>query len=137
MEKPAPHTPSTVGGTKGPAPVKRWAFTGFDVVSLAIAAAGLLWSGAIALRAPEFGQAFSDFGSARLPALTELCLQPWFPISLALIPVVTAGAGVVGGASRNVRMVLMGVTIFLTFTLPGIVLYGLYLPIFEMAGAIK
>lgn len=123
--------------TTGSMPGQRWVFTPCDAISLAFAAFGLEWAVVAVLKVqPSFAAAFTDFGST-LPAFTELCLRPWLPISSALVPLAISGAGVVSGATLNVRMLLMGLTIFLTLTLPGVLMYGIYLPVFEIANAIK
>ena len=109
----------------------------FDTVGLASGAIGLLWSAAAALEvAPTFSAMFADFGG-ELPAFTSLCLSPWFPFVLGLAPLVVTGSGIVANASRRTRAILMGATIFLTLALPGIFLFGMYLPVFDIGGAIK
>lgn len=111
--------------------------TVFDVIAFGFSALGVLWSLVMVLAvAPRFSAMFSDFGS-ELPVFTALYLKPWFPPLLALAPMAIAGAGVVGGAPRALRAVLMAMAIFLTVTLPAVFLVGMYLPIFSLADAVK
>jgi hypothetical protein len=111
--------------------------TAFEVVGFAFGALSLLWSAfAVIHLRPTFGKMFADFAGP-LPGFTLLCLQPWFPILLGLAPWVVVGDSVMRGASTRGRAIRLGVTIFLTFALPGLFVVGIYLPIFSVAAAIE
>ena len=83
-----------------------------------------------------FKKMFADFGQ-QLPAFTELCLKPWFPVTLSLVPLLIIGDGIFRNASRRGRALRMGLGIFVTLALPGVFLAGMYLPIFSIASQIK
>ena len=109
----------------------------FDIIGLAFGAFGPVWSVAGVLKvAPVSAKIYADFGG-KLPVLTELCLSIWFPITLGLVPLAVVGLGIVGNAARWTRAILMGVVILLTFALPAIFLVGLYLPILDIAAAVR
>ena len=111
--------------------------TGFDLVGLGFAAFGLLWAVAAALVvAPFFGKSLADLGGA-LPAFTILCLSPWFPLVIALVPLGVASVGVLTNSAHSTRPVLMVVAIMLALAAPCVHLAGLCLPIVSLAGSIK
>lgn len=122
---------------QGPRFLHAHALTVFDIVGLAFAAFDLVWAvGTVMAVQPKLGKLLADFGG-ELPPFTRLCLQPWFPVVLAAIPVALVGVGILRCATRKTRAALMGATIFLALALPAGFLIGVYLPIFAISDAIR
>jgi hypothetical protein len=99
------------------------------------AALGWLLAGALILfallYAPSFRKMFEDFGGD-LPVLTRLVLTPW----PALVACAIATATLVGGvALRRRALIVLG--FFLALGGLGLCVAGVYLPIVEIAGAVK
>lgn len=90
--------------------------------------------------APSFQAMFADFGSrSSLPALTRLALTPWPGLALGLmVAALTAIVGVFRGPDTIALRRGFVVVGFVVGAL-GIVglLYGMYAPIFAVAGKIK
>jgi hypothetical protein len=110
-----------------------------EIVGFSFSGLGVLWSAiaAIVLQ-PAFSRMFVDFGSAdAIPPFTHLCLRPWFPLSLAVLPMLPVGVGVLSRATRPIRVALMSLAILLTLALPAVFLVGMYLPIFRITALIK
>lgn len=126
----------TVPGTAGPPSPNPSMFTIFDIIGFAFGALGLFWAGVMVLAIqPVFVKMFADF-QVSLPGFTELCLKPWFPFAMGLIPVLLVSTGVVCRARSRTRVVLMACAILLTLVvLPAVFLIGSYLPIFSIAPA--
>ncbi len=123
--------------TAGGGPTPEALITVPDIVGLAFAVFGLLWSAAAAIQIqPHFKAMFADFGQ-QLPLFTELCLKPWFPLALGLVPLIVVGEGIARRLTRRDRVLRTGLAIFLTLALPGVFLIGMYLPIFSIASAVK
>ncbi len=85
---------------------------------------------------PSFQKMFEDFGG-EIPALTRLALMPWFPLLLGLIPASMVALALSGKPSLGVRRGLLVGAMVLSLSASGLCLCALYLPIFEIAGAIK
>jgi hypothetical protein len=86
----------------------------------------------------SFARMFQDFGSReRLPTLTLLAMSTWFPVSLGLI----VTAMVLTGASGRLSLQVRRACIVMGFVIGGmgfaLCVVGVYLPVFELAGAIK
>lgn len=99
------------------------------------AALGWLLAGALVLfalvHAPGFRKMFEEFGG-ELPVLTRLVLTPW----PALAACAVATATLVGGVALR-RRALIVIGFFLALGGLGLCVAGVYLPIFEVAGAVK
>ncbi len=123
---------------QGPFPSpSRPSLTGFDTVGLAFAGFALLWAAfAVVQVQPTFSKMFSDFRDPP-PAFTQLCIQPWFPLAMGIVPLGVACIGLLRPAPRRVRAVLLGLTIFSSLAGPGVLLRGLYMPVFTLVGRIK
>jgi hypothetical protein len=100
-------------------------------LSLALLIFPFAWGRSVALT-------FEDLNAAQLPSLTTLVLSQWFA---PLLGTSAAVGTVVGGASKTVPIgrrracVVAGFLVALIgFT---VCLVGAYLPMFEIAGAIK
>lgn len=126
----------TVPDTAGPPSPKPSMFTIFDIVGFAFGAWGLFCSSVFVLAVkPVFVKMFADY-RVPLPGFTELCLTPWFPFAIGLIPFVVVGTGVIRRAKLRTRAVLMACALLFTIViLPGVLLLGSYLPIFSIAPA--
>jgi hypothetical protein len=111
-------------------------FTGFDVVGLALAGAGLLAATAAISMQPTFHTMFSDYGQA-LPTVTVLFLQPWFLGLVGMVPLAVVLDGVLRRASRRGRSLRMKVSILLALAVPVMFLAAMYLPVFASAPAIR
>jgi hypothetical protein len=82
---------------------------------------------------PVFAKMFADYRQP-VPGFTALCLQPWFPFALALVPFLVIAAGMIRRARLNVRAVLMACAITLTIVVaPAVFIFAMYLPIFSIA----
>lgn len=128
---------SPAQGTDGATAPGSWSLTDFDVIGFLVAGMGLLWAAyAVVVLQPRFAKMYGDFGQAP-PPFAELCLQPWFPVLLALSLLPLPSASVVLGATRETRMVLMVVTILLALIQPILLLHGLTPTVFIFVGEVK
>lgn len=122
---------------RGEAP-RASAIGAIDVVGIIVAALGILAIVAVQVFVvPSFADMFRDFGGP-LPSLTRLLLG-WVVVSIAiLVTAVLAGIGIaLRVTGRGVGTVAIGAAAFVpALTLP-LMLYAMYLPIFEIAGAIE
>lgn len=108
-----------------------------DGIGLVFGLFGFAWSVvAVLVVAPKFAEMFADFGG-ELPAFTKLCLSPWFPFALGLMPLAVSGVGIATNAPRGSRVIFMAVAILLTLATPAVFLIGMYLPIFGISEAIR
>lgn len=101
--------------------------------ALIVSALGVLWSLVASLViAPVYVKMFADFGS-RLPQLTLLMVKPWAPLGLAV------GCFAIVASSTRIEAKWLALTVSVVTTLaqPTLFLVAMYLPIFEIAGAIK
>src|ERR1700737_3718803 len=92
--------PSSVAvpGAGGPSAPNPSTLTIFDIVGLAFGALGLFWAGVVVLAIqPVFAKMFAEW-RIPLPGFTELCLKPWFPFAIQLIPILLVSTGVIRGA---------------------------------------
>lgn len=84
----------------------------------------------------SFGAMFADFGNhpESLPLPTRVAIGPWCPVGLGLVVLGLAFAGAQperGRRAATVAAIALGLA-----ALAGL-LWGVYLPIFELAGKIK
>ena len=101
--------------------------------ALIVSALGVLWSLVASLViAPVYVKMFADFGS-RLPQLTLLMVKPWAPLGLA----VGCFAIVASSTRLEAKWLALTVSVVTTLAQPTLFLMAMYLPIFEIAGAIK
>ena len=104
-----------------------------NVAALVISALGVLWSlVASFVIAPVYVKMFADFGS-RLPQLTILMVKPWAPLGLAV-----GCFAIVASSSRlEAKWLALTVSVVTTLAQPTLFLMAMYLPIFQIAQAIK
>lgn len=108
-----------------------------DLFGFACSGVALLWTVAVELRLQAtFGKMFTDFGG-ELPALTLLCLRPWFPLVLGLLPLGLVLDGLLRQVAPPGRVVRAVSAAVLAVLAPVLFLVGVYLPIFSLAGAIR
>ncbi|REG27206.1 hypothetical protein ATI61_110213 [Archangium gephyra] len=116
----------------------RLSLTGLDVAALAFAGFALLCAVFVVVQVqPAFWKMFADFGEQPVPAFIQLCMQPWFPLALGIVPPGVACIGILRPAPRGVRTVFMGLTIFLSLAGSGVLLLGLSMPVYALGYAIK
>jgi hypothetical protein len=85
----------------------------------------------------EFGSMYQDFGATDPPLLSKLAISAWFPPVLGAVVVAMITLGLRPRASLTQRRAFF-VSGFIFGCLSfAICLVGLYLPLFQMAGAIK
>ena len=104
-----------------------------NVAALLISALGVLW-GLLAsiVIGPVYVKIFADFGSP-IPQLTQLMVKPWVPLALAM------GCFTIVATSTRLEPKWPALTVALVTTLaqPTLFMIAMYLPIFEVANAIK
>lgn len=85
----------------------------------------------------HFAVMFREFGSMSLPWLTSLAISWWFPVLLGLAPL--AALGQVLRRSMPLRARRLCAVSALVLALAGfaICLFGVYQPVFDLAGKIK
>jgi hypothetical protein len=87
---------------------------------------------------PGFMSMFEDFGSLEtLPGVTLLVSRTWFPLVCALPGLVLAVAGLAGWGPLFRRRLMLTASFFLGLAACAFYLYGMYAPIFELAGSIQ
>jgi hypothetical protein len=84
----------------------------------------------------RFAKVFAELGGA-LPSASRLVLTRWFPPGLALVPAAMLVVGVASRPSAGVRRGLIAGAFVAVLVSTSFCLYGLYAPIFALAGAIK
>jgi hypothetical protein len=110
-------------------------FVAADVVGLAFAGLGLVWSIAAAFYvAPIFAGMFADF-SCCLPEVTGAWLLPWLNLALGLVPFAIVLPPWVLRARRRSRAVAMSGAIAWVVLQPVIFFAVMYLPLFNLAEA--
>lgn len=105
---------------------------------------GAVWTGfavlgllAFPVVAGSFRAMYAEFGDVELPALTHFVTQPWVPPVLAVGPVVLLILGFrtrIGLGRRRFSVVM---AFLLSSVLVAVCLWGVYLPLFDLAGAIS
>jgi hypothetical protein len=108
------------------------AFTVLDLVGVGVGALAALALLAVPLAiAPAFVRVYADLGGA-LPRLTLLVTSAWFPPSLAALSAgALAGALLVRGR-LGLRRGLVAAAVLVPVAGFGVILVGLYLPVFEL-----
>lgn len=104
-----------------------------NAAALIISALGVLW-GLVAtfFVTPVFLKMFVDFDS-RLPQWTLLMVKPWAPLGLAM-----GCFAIVASSTRlDAKWLALTVAVVTTLAQPALFLVAMYLPIFEIAQAIK
>lgn len=107
---------------------------------IAVALTGLLATVLFAfpyLVGRHFRLMFDDFGTASLPALTNLALSTWFPSVLGAVTAIgPAVAGIPSISLARRRRVVVAAFVFGCAAF-AMCLVGMYLPIFDLADNIK
>jgi hypothetical protein len=85
---------------------------------------------------PAFLSMYEDFGPS-LPGITVFVSRSWYPLASGFLVLILAGSGLVSSAPIKTRRALLVAGFFIGLVLVGIYLWGLYAPIFELAGAIQ
>jgi len=105
---------------------------------------GALWTGfavlgllAFSMAAGSFRAMYADFGDVDLPALTVFVTQPWAPPVLAVGPLVLLILGFRTRLGLGWRRFSIATAFLLSSMLIAACLWGAYLPIFNLAGAIS
>jgi hypothetical protein len=87
--------------------------------------------------APAFLGMFADFGG-ELPLFTRIALSPWFGLSLGIVVgALLAVAALLRGRSVVLRRGLVVVAVVIGLAGFALCIAGAYLPIFNIAGAIR
>jgi hypothetical protein len=113
------------------------ALTALDWIAVVMAAAGALALivGGLAL-GPMFQAMYGDFGSPEaLATVTQLALRPWAAAVLATPTLLMLALAKVADSLPRRRMLIVGAFVASLFGW-GAYLWALYLPIFELAGAV-
>jgi hypothetical protein len=107
-----------------------------DVVGLVTSGLALLGAlVAVLAIQPAFAEMFSDFGG-ELPWLTRVALQPWPPLVVALVPLLLVAESALRSVGRTGRMIRVAVSLVVVGIGSALFLMALYLPIFDLAGAV-
>jgi len=85
---------------------------------------------------PAFIAMFEDFGG-RLPGITLFVARSWFPLSSGFLVLALAGAGLFSRTPLKTRRALLVAAFFIGLVLGAVYLWGMYAPVFELAGAIQ
>jgi len=114
-------------------------FTALDWIGVVITALAMLATCALSLAADAFAGMYRDMGATSLPLLTRLALRPWLGPVFAAAPAALVILAIWKNRrlSLGLRRALVVVAFCLALAAGAIVLYGLYLPIFELAGAVR
>jgi type II secretory pathway component PulF len=109
------------------------------IVCVAILAIELL---AIALLAfvwvPAMKAMFDDFGrSTPLPLLTRVVMGWWWPTAWIAVLLALTAVAMLGVRAERRRVVVLAVAMVLGAAQPMLTWWGMYLPIFELAGKIR
>jgi hypothetical protein len=87
---------------------------------------------------PTFMGMFENFGSLKtLPGVTLLVSQTWFPLVCALPGLALAVAGLAWWGPLFRRRLMITASFFVGLAACGFYLYGMYAPIFNLAGSIQ
>lgn len=108
------------------------------IVCVAILAIELL---VIALLAfvwvPAMKAMFDDFGrSTPLPLLTRVVMEWWWPTAWVAVLLALTAVATLGVRAERRRVVVLAVAMVLGAAQPMLTWWGMYLPIFELAGKI-
>lgn len=85
---------------------------------------------------PAFVSMFEDFG-ADLPGITVFVTRSWYPIASGFLVLILTGSGLFSPMPLKTRRALLVAAFFIGLVLGGIYLWGMYAPIFDLAGAIQ
>lgn len=110
-----------------------------DAIGLALAGIGVVAVWAVQLFAvPAFTEMFRDFGG-ELPPLTLAVIGPQLAMVCTFVALVCAGAGIAARLAHPTRAgtVLIALAAGAPMITVALMVYALYLPIFEIAGAIR
>lgn len=86
--------------------------------------------------AGSFLEMYAEFGDVALPTLTWAVTRAWVPPALAIAPLALLVYGLRAEAAIVRRRLSIVGAFMLSWALVGICLWGVYLPIFELAGAV-
>ncbi len=86
---------------------------------------------------PTFMGMFEDFGSLKmLPWVTLLVSRTWFPLVCALPGLALVVAGLTGRGPLFRRRLMITASFFMGLAAFGFYVYGMYAPIFDLAGSV-
>jgi type II secretory pathway component PulF len=85
---------------------------------------------------PAFLSMFEEFGG-QLPAITLFVARSWFPIASGFLVLALTGAGLFSRMPLKTRRALLVAAFFIGLILGAVYLWGMYAPVFELAGAIQ
>jgi hypothetical protein len=85
---------------------------------------------------PAFVSMFEEFG-ADLPGITVFVTRSWYPIASGFLVLVLTGSGLISPMPMKTRRALIVAAFLIGLVLGAIYLWGLYAPIFGLAGAIQ
>ncbi len=104
-----------------------------NVAALIISALGVMWGLAASLLVgPTYVKMLSDMGSPSSP-LTQLLLKPWAPLAFSVV----CFALVASSTRLDAKWLPLAMSLVTTLAQPTFFLVAMYLPIFELAQAIK
>ena len=113
------------------------ALSALDWIAVVLVGMGAMFCAAFPFGlGPAYAAMFRDFGS-ELPAITELALSTWFPLTLAAAP---AGALALALGVRlplGTRRLVIVLGFLLSLAAIGVCLVAVYAPIFALARAVK
>ncbi len=114
------------------------ALTALDWVAIVIAVGGALTLAQAGFTsAPAFGEMYAEFDSSQsLPALTKFALKPWAALLIATPAIVMLASAWYADALPRRRVFIVGAFIAAVIGW-GVFLWAMYLPIFDVAGAVN
>lgn len=110
-----------------------------DAIGLALAAIGVVVVWAVQLFAvPAFAEMFRDFGG-ELPPLTLIVMAPHLALGCTAIALLCAAAGIAARLASPTRAgtALIALAAAIPMITVPLMVYGLYLPVFEIAAAVR
>ena len=85
---------------------------------------------------PAFMSMFEEFGG-QLPGITLFVARSWFPIAAGFLVLALTGAGLFSRTPLKTHRALLVAAFFIGLVMGAVYLWGMYAPVFELAGAIQ
>jgi len=85
---------------------------------------------------PAFMSMFEEFGG-QLPGITLFVARSWFPVASGFLVLALTGAGLFSRMPLKTRRALLVAAFLIGLVLGAVYLWGMYAPVFELAGAIQ